>query len=388
MNAFLQISTKISSLKCCVIIPTYNNEKTLKEVIEGVLNYTSNIIIVNDGSTDNTSTILKEYSNLIQIHLPENRGKGIALRKGFKKAVEKGFHYALTIDSDGQHYPDDIPVFIEELEKNRDILLIGSRNMKQDSVPKNSSFGNSFSNFWFWADTGIKLKDTQSGFRLYPLLVADKIKFYTSKFEFEIESIVKIAWRGIEVKNVPIKVLYNDERISHFRPIIDFVRISILNTWLILVAIFYIKPRNLLLKIKRKGIKPFFVENFLHNSDSPEKKALSISLGVFIGIIPIWGFQTIVVLSLAVAFKLNKVISFTFSNISIPPFIPFIVYYSMLVGGWFFGTEIEIDFDDLSNNINLIANIKEYILGSFILAFVTSLCLGILSYAVLKLIKK
>lgn len=388
MNAFLQISTKISSLKCCVIIPTYNNEKTLKEVIEGVLNYTSNIIIVNDGSTDNTSTILKEYSNLIQIHLPENRGKGIALRKGFKKAVEKGFHYALTIDSDGQHYPDDIPVFIEELEKNRDILLIGSRNMKQDSVPKNSSFGNSFSNFWFWADTGIKLTDTQSGFRLYPLLVADKIKFYTSKFEFEIESIVKIAWRGIEVKNVPIKVLYNDERISHFRPIIDFVRISILNTWLILVAIFYIKPRNLLLKIKRKGIKPFFVENFLHNSDSPEKKALSISLGVFIGIIPIWGFQTIVVLSLAVAFKLNKVISFTFSNISIPPFIPFIVYYSMLVGGWFFGTEIEIDFDDMSNNINLIANIKEYILGSFILAFVTSLCLGILSYAVLKLIKK
>jgi len=388
VNAFLQISTKITNLKCCVIIPTYNNENTLKEVIEGVLNYTSNIIIVNDGSTDNTAHILKEYTNLIQIHFPKNRGKGTALRKGFKKAIEEGFDFAISIDSDGQHYPDDIPVFIEELEKNTNVLLIGSRNMRHESVPKNSSFGNSFSNFWFWADTGIKLTDTQSGFRLYPLLVADKIKFYTTKFEFEIESIVKIAWRGIEVKNVPIKVLYNEDRISHFRPIVDFLRISLLNTWLILVALFYIKPRNLLLKIKRKGLKPFFVENFLHNSDSPEKKALSVALGVFIGIIPIWGFQTILVLSLAVAFKLNKVISFAFSNISIPPFIPLIIYYSMLVGGWFFGTEIEIDFDNLSNNINLITYVKEYILGSFILASITSLCLGLLSYAVLKLIKK
>jgi len=388
VSDFLQISTKISDLKCCVIIPTYNNEKTLKEVIEGVLLYTKNIIVVNDGSSDNTSEILKEFPHLIQIHFAKNKGKGIALRKGFIKAIEEGYHYAITIDSDGQHYPDDIPVFIDELENDRKVLLIGSRNMKHDSVPKNSSFGNSFSNFWFWAETGIKLTDSQSGFRLYPLEIIDKIKFYTSKFEFEIESIVRVAWRGFDVRNVPIKVLYNEERVSHFRPITDFVRISILNTWLILVALFYIKPRNFLLKIKRKGLKRFFLENFLNNSDSPEKKALSISLGVFIGIIPIWGFQTILVISLAAAFKLNKVISFAFSNVSIPPFIPIIVYNSMIIGGWVFGTEINIDLENLSNNINLLTNVKEYILGSFILASVASLTIGLMGFIILKLIER
>jgi len=388
VSDFLRISTKISDLKCCVIIPTYNNEKTLKEVIEGVLLYTKNIIVVNDGSSDNTLEILKEFSHLIQIHFAKNKGKGIALRKGFIKAIEEGYHYAITIDSDGQHYPDDIPVFIDELENDRKVLLIGSRNMKHDSVPKNSSFGNSFSNFWFWAETGIKLTDSQSGFRLYPLEIIDKIKFYTSKFEFEIESIVRVAWRGFDVRNVPIKVLYNEERVSHFRPITDFVRISILNTWLILVALFYIKPRNFLLKIKRKGLKRFFLENFLHNSDSPEKKALSISLGVFIGIIPIWGFQTILVISLAAAFKLNKVISFAFSNVSIPPFIPIIVYNSMIIGGWVFGTEINIDLENLSNNINLLTNVKEYILGSFILASVASLTIGLMGFIILKLIER
>ena len=85
---------------------------------------------------------------------------------------------------------------------NKNIILIGARNMSQESVPKKSSFGNKFSNFWFWAETGIKLQDTQSGFRLYPLKELKKLKFYTSKFEFEIEVIVKAAWSGVCVKNV------------------------------------------------------------------------------------------------------------------------------------------------------------------------------------------
>src|SRR6476620_12271402 len=124
----------------------------------------------------------------------------MALRAGFKKSVELGFHYAITIDSDGQHYPHDIPVFLNELEQNGEALLIGSRNMVQAGIPKKSSFGNKFSNFWFWVETGIRLDDTQSGYRLYPLQHIPK-KFYTRKFEFEIEVIVRTAWKGIPVKN-------------------------------------------------------------------------------------------------------------------------------------------------------------------------------------------
>ena len=165
-----------------------------------------------------------------------------------------GYEYALTIDSDGQHYPSDIPVFIEKLlEFQKPILLIGSRNMNQDSVPKKSSFGHKFSNFWFHFETGIKLTDTQSGYRLYPLLYIPK-KFFTKKFEFEIEIIVRTAWNGIPVQNVPIQVLYDPtERVSHFRPFRDFTRISILNTILVFIAIFYIKPRDFFWNIKKKS---------------------------------------------------------------------------------------------------------------------------------------
>ena len=218
-----EVRNAMSDRKICVLIPTYNNEKTLKRVIDGVLDYTQNIIVVNDGSTDSTLSILRDYRQISIINLPKNRGKGNALKIGFRKAFELGFDFAITIDSDGQHYPDDIPVFVEALlAENEDVLLIGNRNMSQDGIPKKSSFGNNFSNFWFWFETGIKLQDTQSGYRLYPLNKIPK-KYFTPKFEFEIEIIVRTAWKNIPVKNVPVKVLYDPaERVSHFRPFKDF----------------------------------------------------------------------------------------------------------------------------------------------------------------------
>src|SRR5690606_5032706 len=156
--------------KVCVIMPTYNNAKTLQRVLEGILYFTPNIIVVNDGSTDETATVLEHYSHLNLLHLPQNKGKGNALQIGFKEALKKGFDYAVTIDSDGQHYPEDLSVFLNALEKEQQlVLLIGSRTMQHECVPKKSSFSTRFSNFWFWFETGIKLSDTQSGYRLYPL---------------------------------------------------------------------------------------------------------------------------------------------------------------------------------------------------------------------------
>jgi len=380
---------QFSKFKVCVIIPTFNNQNTLKRVVDGVLHYTNDIIIVNDGSTDGTADILKDYPKLTQIHFSKNKGKGAALREGCKKATQNGFEYAITIDSDGQHYPDDIPVFLNELEKEDRALLIGSRNMTQDSVPKGSSFGNKFSNFWFWAETGIRLNDTQSGYRLYPLNPLNKIKFYTNKFEFEIEVIVKAAWNGIPVKNVPVKVLYDEnERVSHFRPFKDFARISVLNTWLVLVALLYIKPRDLLLKLKRKGIKRFFVENVLQSSDSPIKKSLSIALGVFIGIAPFWGFQTVLALGISAVLKLNKFIAFAFSNISIPPMIPVIIWISLKMGIWILNSDTDISYDGLTSDFDFLESLKEYVVGSFALAFLSAIVFGILGFVFLKLIEK
>ncbi len=380
------LSEKFESLKCCVIIPTYNNCKTLQQLLEGVLEYTDAVIVVNDGATDATSQILTQFTELEQIHLSKNQGKGNALRQGFKRAESMGYHYAITIDSDGQHFPEDIPVFIEALEesKNKDLLLIGARNMTQTGVPKKSSFGNKFSNFWFWVETGTRLQDTQSGFRLYPLFAMKDLNFHTRKFEFEIEAIVKAAWSGIEVKNIPIKIHYElEDRVSHFRPFKDFTRISILNTWFVLVAFLYIKPRNLFRKLKKKGFKRFLMEDLLGSEDSAEKKALSIALGVFIGLSPIWGFHTVTVIFLALLFNLNKVISFAFSNVSLPPFIPFILYFSLKIGGWLIGEEFVLTLSEIDPSIELVKYLKSYIVGSLVLSISMAIICGLLGYVFL-----
>ncbi|WP_141226168.1 DUF2062 domain-containing protein [Flavobacterium fluvii] len=369
--------------KICVIVPTYNNHKTLKRVLDSVLLYTANIIVVNDGSTDETSRILEDYQQLAQIHFPKNSGKGMALRKGFKEAIRLGYDYAITIDSDGQHFASDIPNFVSELSNDSPLLLIGSRNMMQEGVPKKSSFGNKFSNFWFWFETGTRLEDTQSGFRLYPLKHIPK-NYFTNKFEFEIEVIVRSAWKGIQVKNIPIKVLYDPtERVSHFRPFQDFTRISVLNTALVFVALFYIKPRDIFNKLKKKGIRKFFLENILESNDSNTTKSLSIALGVFIGISPFWGLQTVIVLALAVLFKLNKVISFTFSNISFPPLIPFIIYGSLKIGSNFIQSSKPLLFDSSMTFSDIQVNINQYLVGSFILAALMAILFGLSGYLLL-----
>ena len=325
----------------CVLIPTYNNAKTLARVIDGVLRYTSHIIIVNDGATDTTPDILARYPQLTIIHLPKNKGKGNALRIGFDKARDLGYDYALTIDSDGQHYPDDIPVFIAAIEaENEPTLLVGSRNMSQDGVPKKSSFGHKFSNFWFHLETGVNLPDTQSGYRLYPLHHIPK-KYYTEKFEFEIEILVRSSWNGVQLKNVPIQVLYDpEERVSHFRPFRDFMRISLLNSVLVLIALFYIKPRNFFRDAKKKSLKRFIKEDILESDSSDSVKASSVALGVFFGIAPFWGFQTILTITLAVFFNLNKTLAFICSNVSIPPMIPVLIFSSLKIGTFFVGGTI------------------------------------------------
>ncbi|WP_264564762.1 DUF2062 domain-containing protein [Flavobacterium sp. N3904] len=373
----------IKEAKICVIVPTYNNHKTLKRVLDSILVHTSDVIVVNDGSTDTTFQILEKYQNVVQIHHHKNSGKGTAIRNGFKKAIELNYNYAITIDSDGQHFASDIPGFIEALKNEGDVLLIGSRNMTHENVPKKSSFGNKFSNFWFWFETGNKLEDTQSGFRLYPL---DKIpsRYFTNKFEFEIEVIVRAAWNNVPVKNIPIQVLYDpSERVSHFRPFKDFTRISILNTVLVTIALFYIKPRHFFQKLKKKGIKKFFLENVLESNDSNARKATSIALGVFIGISPFWGFQTIIVIALAVLFKLNKAIAFAFSNISFPPLIPFVIYGSLKIGSYFIISDKPLLLNTEMTFADIQKNISQYLVGSFVLATLMALLFGTTSYLLL-----
>lgn len=240
--------------KVCILVPTYNNEQTLANVLNSLLAYTDQVIVVNDGSTDSTPVVLGKFPQVELVSYPQNKGKGFALRTGFQQAVKSGYHYAITIDSDGQHFADDLGKFLAKLEDHPSAIIIGARNMEQASVPGKSSFGNKFSNFWFWVETGLKMNDTQSGYRLYPVKKMENMRFLTRKFEFEIEVLVTSAWGGIEITEVPVRVYYAEKinRVSHFRPFKDFTRISILNTFLVLIAFLYIKPRDFLRGAKKK----------------------------------------------------------------------------------------------------------------------------------------
>ena len=403
MSQIIQENILFHNQNICVIIPTYSNESTIEGVIEGVLKYTNDIIVVDDGSTDDTSVVLKKFKTIDIIKYEKNIGKGWAIRKGFEKALSMDFDYAITIDSDAQHFPDDIPLFIDELEKNPDSLIIGSRNIVADGMPSKNTFANKFSNFWYWAETNIKLPDTQSGFRLYPIKYYKNTKFYTRKYEFEIEVLVRSAWSNIKVIPIPINVYYapEDERVSHFRPLPDFTRISILNTVLVFITFLYIIPLRAIKYLANNKFTKVIKEQFLLHNENPGKVSAAMGFGVFMGIFPIWGFQMIVAALLAHFFRLNKIIVLAFSNISLPPVIPFIIYFSYALGGLVMNNPREFTLETLDylkdqimhggfyNTLNEFGySILQYIIGSILLGLILGLSVATISYIIIKFANK
>lgn len=241
--------TILKELKTCIIVPVYNNVGTIKDVVQRTLKFCKDVIVVDDGSTDGSSDSL-ETLGIIVVRYGKNRGKGYALKTGFKEAKSRGFERAITIDADGQHFPEDIPVFATEAKAHPDAMMVGSRNLRMENMPGGNTFANKFSNFWFRLQTGVNLPDTQSGFRLYQLNRIGKLHLLTSRYEAELELLVFLCWKGVQMRPVGIRVYYppEGERVTHFRPFWDFFRISVLNTVLCVFALFYGLPSRLLRK--------------------------------------------------------------------------------------------------------------------------------------------
>lgn len=380
--------SKFKALKTCVLIPTYNNDKTLEAVITKTLEYCDDVMVVNDGATDSTPQILSRFKTITVVTHEVNKGKGMALRNGFKKAVELGFDYVITIDSDGQHYPEDFITFLNKVEEQPGSLIIGARNMTVDNVPGKSTFGNKFSNFWFMVETGITLPDTQSGYRLYPVQRLKKIWLFTTKFELEIEVIVKAAWRGIPVISVPVKVYYapQGERVTHFRPGKDFTRISFLNTYLVILAALFWRPVMLVRKFTLTNIKKVWKEQILARHETPLNKASSVAVGLFFGIVPIWGFQFASALFVAYLLKLNKVVVGLTAQISFPPMIPLILIASVKTGELVLNEKVNIDITHVASTDTL-KNLYVYTVGACVLSVAMALAGFLVTYLLLKIFR-
>jgi uncharacterized protein (DUF2062 family) len=359
--------------------------------------------VVNDGSTDSTSQILSAIKDIDIIEYTPNKGKGFAIRAGFKRALEMGYNYAITIDADGQHYADDLPFFLQKIQEHPDSLIIGSRNIEAEGMPGKNTFANRFSNFWFKVETGIQLPDTQSGYRLYPIELYRNTNFFTGNYEFEVEILVRSAWRNIPIIPIPVKVYYPpaDERVSHFRPLRDFTRISILNTVLVLITLLIVWPVKLYRYLTKNKFTNIVKEQILMHNENPMKVAVALGFGVFMGVSPIWGFQMLAAAFLAHLMRLNKILVLLASNISIPPLIPFIIYFSYKTGGLVLGMkgtltkETLINLKDQLLNSNfydtlqeLGYNLLQYVIGSLVFGVLLGLATCFVSYLLLVLFKK
>ena len=390
MQDYSLIKQKFTDLKCCVIIPTYNNDRTLEKVVRDVLNYTDDLIIMNDGSTDDTPRIIGKFSSVHVVHFLKNTGKGLALKKGFDFAIKKGFRYAITIDSDGQHFPADFHLFLDKIEQEPDSVIIGARNMEQSSVPGTSNFGHKFSIFWFKVETGLKIDDVQSGFRLYPLKFLKDMRLYTRKYEFEVEVLVRLAWRGVKVLSVPVNVYYppKEERVSHFRKVHDFTRISIVNSILVFMALLLVRPFLFTRSLKKKSFKGFIKEYVVDSNDSNSKLSWSVALGLFVGLTPFWGWQLMIAFGVAYIFKLNKFVTVAASNISIPPILPFLLILSYFTGGLVLGLNTKLSYGSGINFAWIKHNLLQYVVGSFLLGVIFAVVFGLLTFLLLEVFRK
>lgn len=266
-------------LKICVLIPTYNNAGTLGRVVSDVLEYSADVIVVNDGSTDETQSILDGLKDRVEVvSYAKNKGKGYALKTGFRKALEAGYEYAVTLDSDAQHYAEDLPNFVRAIAENPEALIVGERDLSNVDINGKSSFANKFSNFWFSVQTGRRLNDTQTGYRAYPLKRLHGLSFLTSRYEAELELLVFAAWNGVRIVPIPINVYYppQAERVSHFRPALDFTRISILNTILCGGAVLYGLPARIWTAFSQKELFNTEFRPFTHKNGVRKEAATTL----------------------------------------------------------------------------------------------------------------
>lgn len=235
-----QIDTDFSHQRVAVVIPVYNHGDRVANVIHETRKLLLPVIVVDDGSTDATNEIIRKIDGILVLRHAQNQGKGAAIMTGLMEA-SKTADWAVTIDADGQHQPEDARMLIQAIPAQGRPLIVGRRKgMRTEKAPWTSRFGRGFSNFWVWASGGPRMTDSQSGFRLYPLPEVLQLGVRARRFQFEVEVLVKAYWNRLTVVEVPVGVVYQSggRRISHFRPFVDFLRNSATFGRLILLRFF------------------------------------------------------------------------------------------------------------------------------------------------------
>lgn len=214
-------------LRWCVLIPCLNEEAAIHDVIRSVLSLGVPVIVVDDGSDDRTPAIVQALPVTLLRH-PQRRGKGEALRTGFREALRQGFDAVLTMDGDGQHLASDIPRIVAAARRHPDHLVIGARLLDRAQQPKGRRFANAFADWGISWACAQPVADTQSGQRWYPRVALELVDLSAENFVFEAAILIAASReKKLGVISVPIASRYQGSfRLSHFRPVRDVTRIT------------------------------------------------------------------------------------------------------------------------------------------------------------------
>lgn len=358
-----------------VVVPVYNHGATLRQVVEGVLTVHPEVLVVDDGSTDQGLERIADLPVQVRAH-QTNQGKGAAIRTAAQEAAALGATHIVTIDADGQHDPVDLPRFFDAVWGHPLAVIVGARDFATANVPRASRFGRWFSNFWLRVQTGRKLLDTQSGFRAYPVALFEHLEFTETRYAFEVEVLVRSAWAGLDLRDVPIRVHYPPaaQRVSHFRALADNARISWLNTRLTLRSMLPWPHRRIIRQARGSKadsavisvIRPIqSLKILLREAVTPGGLARAAFLGVFLGTLPLVGIHTMAILFTAGYLGQNRVVAVAASQLCMPPLVPALC---IEVGHYLRHGSFLTEFTIQTLGHQAPARLWEWVLGSLVLA--------------------
>jgi len=339
-------------IKPVILVPTYNNSGTLAGVLDGIAALRLPILIVNDGSTDQTANALDEWTARnpnaraqVMTHA-RNRGKAAALKTGFAAAMREGFTHVLTIDSDAQHDPACAPALIELAGRFPESYVLGVRDARHPQYPRRSRVGRRLSNLLIRLECGTKVADSQCGMRVYPMELVRTVRCRARRFGYEAEMITRAGWAGCPVVEAPINTCYlpPGQRVSHFHPWWDTIRAVGMHARLLLHTVAPIPRRRY-----RPGGRPlrkwFSMRELLswmnpmrawrelrEGSIDRNEFAAALAVGVFVANLPVYPLQTVVSLYLARRLHLNPLAALAGSQISTPP-VGFVLIAAGIYGG-------------------------------------------------------
>jgi glycosyltransferase involved in cell wall biosynthesis len=340
-------------LKVCALIPVFNHAGTVGRVIEEVraavkeIDLEAPVIVVDDGCTDGSSEVFRELAGIELVVHARNGGKGRALMSGFLRARELGCTHVVTVDADGQHCVADVGKLVAVAREFPEEVVIGWRDMDGGgagaNVPARSKKGRDAATFWLRIQTGQMIPDSQCGLRVYPLAHVLKGTYRFWRFDFETEVLARMAWAGLRVRSVPVTCIYFEagKRVSHFRPVMDTLRGVRVNVFLVARRLMPIPFKQLVKRDKERAKfgkwwrRETWREAFgtiLRTGLGNSEIATAFAMGIFVGLTPLYGLQTLLAVYFARRLHLNVLAAVIGSQVSIPPLVPVWIVLSYGVG--------------------------------------------------------